>query len=380
MSQEPSPDTALLAQKIDKLEVIARVTQSLMAETDLKALLARIHDGVKEVAEADRATIYLIDRDTNEMWSYVAHGMEQESIRFPLGRGIAGQVGASGEIINIPDAYQDPRFNPEFDTRTGYRTSSILTLPMRNHKGEIIGAVQALNRKDGPFTAGDEELLLSLASSAAVAVDNTQLIDEIQRTFDSAVVTFAQLIDARDYITGGHTQRVTKYALELAGELEWGEVDRAVLRCAALLHDIGKIGVSELILTKPGRLTDEEFAEMKRHAALTKEILSKFYWGRALRDVPAIASSHHERLNGTGYPDGLRDGQIPPGGKVLAIVDVYDALTTARQYKGAMPEEKVLSILMEESGTSFEPGMVDAFVRLRRRLRESQGGPRLPGA
>jgi diguanylate cyclase (GGDEF)-like protein len=164
----------------ERLSILLRIGLRLTAERNLERLLNMIIEETTAVMEADRSSLFLVDREKNEMWAKIAQGVETTEIRFPVGMGIAGTVGKTGEIINIPDAYQDDRFNREFDRRTGYRTRSILCVPLRNMQGEISGAVQVLNKREGVFTADDEALLTALASHAAIALENADLYTKLQ--------------------------------------------------------------------------------------------------------------------------------------------------------------------------------------------------------
>jgi len=176
---------AALRRRLEKLQSILDVAKAMTAERSLERLLGLVVDEAAKVAEADRCTIFLADRDRGQLWSKVAHGTSE--IRFPLGQGIAGAVAATGEAIRIDDAYADPRFNQNVDRQSGYRTHNLLTVPMRNTKGEVVGVLQALNRRDGAFTDEDEELLAALAGPAASAIENTVLNEEIERLFEGFV-------------------------------------------------------------------------------------------------------------------------------------------------------------------------------------------------
>lgn len=158
-----------------RLSILLKVGLRLTAERDLDRLLRMIIEETTDVMDAERSSLFLIDEEKNEMWAKIAQGVDVVEIRFPVGIGIAGEVGKTGEIINIPDAYGDPRFNPEFDKRTGFRTKGILCVPMRNTRGKIIGAIQVLNKRSGRFLQEDETLLTALSSQAAVAIENADL-------------------------------------------------------------------------------------------------------------------------------------------------------------------------------------------------------------
>jgi diguanylate cyclase (GGDEF)-like protein len=159
----------------DRLSILLRIGLRLTAERDLESLLRMIIEETTAVMTAERSSLFLVDREKNEMWARIAQGVDVIEIRFPVGVGIAGTVGKTGELINIADAYGDPRFNPGFDKKTGFRTKSILCVPMRNTQGDIIGAIQVLNKRAGSFSREDETLLKALSSQAAVAIENADL-------------------------------------------------------------------------------------------------------------------------------------------------------------------------------------------------------------
>ena len=330
-----------------------------MSITDLDALLHLMAEATTKLLAADRATIFVVDHERNELWSRVALGSGE--IRVPIGRGLAGAVAQSGEIVNIADAYDDPRFNPEPDRQTGYRTKSLLTYPMTGNEGRVIGVFQVVNKRGGgPFTRMDVDTLASLASSAAVAVENAQLVAEQRRLWQSLIETLAATVDARDQQTAGHSQRVTRYAAVIGRAMGLDGKELAKLQAAALLHDYGKIAVRDRFLQKPGKLDDAEFAYMKAHAEKTGEFLAHLEFPHDMREVPLIAAQHHERMDGKGYPNGLGAEQILLGARIVAAADVFDALTAPRYYKPAYPLGKTLEIMDGMSGDHLDPEVVAA--------------------
>ncbi len=347
----------------ERLKLLFHVTRNISKELVLDRLLMLIMDEVKNVLNCDRCTVFVLDNEKDELWARVAHG--EKEIRFPSHLGIAGHVATTGEVLNIPDAYADPRFNRNIDKKTGYRTRNILAAPMRNKLGERIGVFQALNKFSGPFTGGDEELLDTISVIAATQIENAQLYEEQKKTFDSFIETLASTIDARDPMTAGHSRRIALYADEIARVIKMSLQEREILRTAALLHDYGKIAVREAILTKDGRLTEDEYDHIKSHSNYTKNILEKINFSRQLKDVPLIASSHHERMDGRGYPDGLIADHIPKLGRILAIVDVFDALTSKRHYRDRMKIGNVIKNLIDNSGTHFDEFYLAAFKRIK---------------
>jgi putative nucleotidyltransferase with HDIG domain len=362
-----SEDTKKLKQKLSvlqqeqrQLKTFLNITQIISSELDLTILLQKIAKQVQDLLDADRCTLFLYDDDNNELWSRVATGVEGE-IRFPSDKGIAGHVFQSGEIMNIPDAYKDSRFNKEIDKKTGYKTKNMLTLPMRNNREEVIGVFQVLNRKSGPFTKKSEAILSAIAQISASSIENAQLHEQQKKSFVSFVEALATTLDTRDYITAGHTRRVTLYTLEIGRLMKLDNLTMEVLRYAALLHDIGKIGVPEIVLFKDRKLSEDEYDIIKGHAQITKNILEKIHFDKEFKNIPLIASSHHERLDGSGYPQGLKGDEIALEARIMAVADVFDALTSRRQYQDRMDLEKVLQVIDTETGTSFEPFVVYQF-------------------
>ena len=365
------------------LDTLLDVTRRLMTVTDLDALLRLIAEATVTMVGAERATIYIVDQERQEFWSRVATGKGVGEIRFPIGVGIAGTVARTGETINIPDAYADPRFNPESDKRTGFHTRNLLTLAMTGHDGAVIGVFQAVNKTAGEFSLEDEITLGSLASSAAVAVENAQLVNAQKRLWLSLIETLATTVDARDQQTAGHSKRVTRYAAVIGAELGLSVEDLDRLKAAALLHDYGKIAVRDKFLQKPGKLDDAEFAYMKAHAEKTAEFLSYLVFPPDMREVPHIAAQHHERMDGTGYPKGLSGDEILMGARIVAAADVFDALTAPRYYKPAYPLGKTLEIIDGMAGAHLDPAVVAAVHRalpeLERTIEELKGSWPKPG-
>ncbi len=363
--RNPRNELERLREENRRLQVLLHFAQNLQAHLELDKLLLTTMEEVARIMEADRCSVFLLDEEANELWSVVAMGIERgKEIRFPADRGIAGYVATTGEVLNIPDAYQDPRFNPEIDRKTGYRTRNMLTMPLKNKQNEIIGVFQVLNKREGQFSEKDVELLQAISHIASTAIENSFLYKEQVESLNSFVETLSATLDTRDYITAGHSRRVTLYAMALCQQMAMDDDCCEQLRYAALLHDIGKIGIPEVVLFKAGSLEEEEYELIKKHPAITRRILGSIRFPRKLKMVPDIASTHHEKVNGQGYPDGLKDSEIPLGGKILALVDVFDALTSRRQYKDREPIEKVWRIIEQEAGKSFDRELIDHFQRL----------------
>lgn len=363
-------DKKNLAGERDPLIALLKIGQAISAETDIGTLLTVIAEETKSAIQADRCSVFLYDKKNNELWSKVALGMEDsQEIRFPASKGLAGHVVNTGETINIKDAYSDDRFNKEIDLQTGYKTSTILCMPIKNLNQEIIGAFQVLNKLNGTFSEEDEDFLIAIGSSAGIALENAQLFkkqqemfSEQKEVFDSFIDTLAASIDARDKITAGHSGRVRLYSEIIAREMGLDEKTIAIIEKAATLHDIGKIGIRDSVLQKEGKLTDEEYRHIQEHAQITHDILERIHMSEDFKLVTEIACSHHEKFNGMGYYRKLAGDDIPLGGRILAVSDVFDAITSKRHYRDKMPIANVIDILLKDSGSHFDKNIVDFFL------------------
>lgn len=361
------------AQVNDPLIALVKIGQAVAAEKNIDILIRTIAEETKIALNADRCTVFLYDKENNELYSKVATGLDNfKELRIPADKGLAGHVVQTGETINIKDAYKDKRFNNAVDKKTGYRTKTILCMPIKNFNQEIIGVFQVLNKFDETFTIDDEDLLIAIASSAGISLENAQLfekqnkmIEEQKVIFDSFIETLASSIDARDKITSGHSTRVKMYATLIAKEFGMEKNDIYILEKAAALHDIGKIGIRDSVLQKEGKLTPEEYKHIQEHVEITHNILAKIHMSKDFEQITNIACSHHEKFDGSGYYRGLKGEDIPFGGRILAVSDVFDAITSKRHYRDKMPIEKVIDIIMKGSGNHFDPLVVEKFLAIK---------------
>lgn len=358
-----------LQEELDRLRPLSglyRVVKAMATERRLDSLLDAITRETQSMLKCDRCSVFVLEPSTGELWTQVAQGLVGfRMIRIPLsGTSIVSHCARTGNIINIPDAYQDERFDPDVDKHTGYVTRSVLCVPMRNRSGEIIGVFQVLNKFGGPFTSEDEDWLEALTAVASGLIEQAQAYQEIERFVDKTLEVLAQTIDKRDPLTAGHSIRVTNYSLLIGQCMNIPEEDIDVLRYSAMMHDYGKIGVPEAILWKNGRLTPEEYACVQKHARITFDLLSHLPFTRRLASVPFVASCHHEKLDGSGYYRGLSGEDIPFLARIIAVADVFDALTSVRHYRNRMAIDKVSEILEAGRDNHFDPKCVDAFYKL----------------
>ncbi len=357
--------------KNDPLLALVKIGQAVAAEKDIDKLMQTIAEEARDAVQADRCTVFLYDKNTDELWSKVALGLGSHELRFNASQGLAGHVFRTGETINIKDAYSDSRFNKEIDLKTGYVTKTILCMPIRNIEQEIIGVFQILNKLSGYFTQEDEDILIAIGSSAGISLENAklfarqrELLEEQKVVFDSFISTLAASIDARDKITAGHSTRVRMYSTLIAEEFKLPKEQLEIIQKAAALHDIGKIGIRDSVLQKEGKLTPEEYKHIQEHVEITHNILEKIHMSDDFKMITEIACSHHEKYDGTGYYRHLKGEEIPFGGRILAVADVFDAITSKRHYRDKMPIQKVIAILIGDSGTHFDKSIVDKFLEI----------------
>jgi putative nucleotidyltransferase with HDIG domain len=399
----------------EKLEALTRLGIDLGQVQDLDLLMERVLTEARRFVNADAGSIYIRDGDRLH-FTYTQNDTLQR--RLPPGEkliystftipldtsSIAGYVAVTGEPLNIPDVYRiDPAapygFSNKFDRATDYRTGSMLTLPLKNINGDTMGVLQVINAMDDDnqvtaFSGRDERMMMLLGTIASVALERARMT----RAILLRMIRMAEMRDPKE--TGAHVNRVGGYAVELYERWAFKQgidaraVDqnRDVLRMAAMLHDVGKVGISDLILKKPERFNNDEYEIMKQHTVLGARL---FQNRQSDFDEAAakVAMNHHERWDGGGYPGhvdletgrpipgftlpdgrarGKKGDEIPLFGRIVALADVYDALSSARVYKDAWDEDRVLSTIQDEAGSHFDPDLVAIFFSCLDNLRAIQ--------
>jgi len=349
------------------LQTLLQVSRAIGAVLDTHTLMQRIMDQVTDAFEADRSTLYLHDPANAELWSRVAQGLEHygTDLRIAEDEGVAGRVFKTHESMCVADTADSEHFARDLAEWTGYVPRSMLVVPILRGGGAgaamCVGVLQVMDRRVNRFGADDLDLLEAIAVQVSISLDNARLYEAQKRQFESFVRAFSTALDARDPMTAIHSVNVANYAVGIGyylgcepAELEW-------LRIAGLLHDVGKIGTPERILTKPGRLDHAEYARMQEHAAYSRRILSQIEFTEGLVGMAEIAAAHHERLDGSGYPDGLVADTLGRRARVLAVADVFDALTQERHYRAGMPLEKALAIIDEQTPAQLDAECVAAL-------------------
>ncbi len=342
------------------VEIGSHLTTILETDTVLNMITAK----AIQLLHCEAGSLLLVDEENQELVFQVAIGPTGAQLiekRLPMNRGIAGTVARTGVPLIVNDAMADPRHDDSIDSLTALLTRSLLCVPLKsNHR--TIGVLEVMNKTDGtPFDEEDAEALGGFAMQSTIALENARLYSDLKLAFRDTVRVIANAVEARDPHTAGHSERVTQISLEIAKEMGWKREQLEVLEIGALLHDIGKIGVEDSILRKPSPLTDEEYAEMKQHPVLGARVIESV---SVLRPVLPYILYHQEHYDGQGYPFGLHGTEIPIEGRLLAVVDSLDAMTSDRPYHGPMSLQGALDEIVKHRGTQFDPDVVDALLRL----------------
>lgn len=356
----PTPDATEFPQSDLLLSTIFEYMGKMSTETDIAKMLYLLADLGTKLVQADRCTVWLHEASKHTVWTVAGHGVQR--ITIPDTSGFVGRSIQTGTLINVEDAYLDKRFNTAVDRETGYRTRSILCIPFTNQEGKIIGAFQAINKVGATHFSKKDETLLTFASTyAGKSLDTFILHKELLETQKEIIETMGEIGESRSQETGNHVKRVAMYSYKLAQLAGISEPQALLIRYASPMHDIGKVATPDSILLKPGKLTAEEFEEMKLHTVVGYNIFRNSDRD-LLKTAAIIAYEHHERWEGGGYPRGLEREQIHIFGRITAVADVFDALGSDRVYKKAWPLEKIVSYMSEQKGKQFDPYLVDLFL------------------
>jgi HD-GYP domain-containing protein (c-di-GMP phosphodiesterase class II) len=357
------PELALLQRAQRHLATLHRVSEALSTGRDLTRLSDVTLQAILEVLSADRGAVVLRRADQEgEIEVLAARSKTQSTERFTVSRTLVSSVIADGVSVFAHDASSDARFS-EGQSVIGQRVRSVMCVPLRT-TDEILGAlyVDSLSGA-GRFNDSDLELLAAIGNQAGVAMHRVRLMGELERLLLDTIKAIAATIDARDGYTHRHSERVAAFTAQIAVEMGLTESERQTAELSALLHDVGKIAVPDSILNKPGRLTPEEFAEMQKHPVHGAQILGNIQSATVKAVLPGV-QYHHERWDGTGYPEGLKAEAIPFLGRLLGVADFYDALTSARSYRGAMPATDAIKLIQDGAGKHFDPAVAAAAIRL----------------
>jgi response regulator RpfG family c-di-GMP phosphodiesterase len=363
----------LAAENIRLKEAISlyKVSEAIQASLSLEQVLSTVSDTALHELGADWVSTWLDDGQGGFFErQHIATASEASAAQLPPDVGAldpnAFVAHFKESALLLEHGASADRF---FAKRPSVPAQSLVAVPLKTHRGEakLLGWIAALAfAKNKRFDEGQRKVLAIVGSRAAAAIDNARLYEDLQATFQQTIEGLAQAIDKMDRYTAGHSSRVAMYAVYIAQKLGLGAHEQEIVRQSALMHDIGKIGCV-LNLNKPGKLTQEDYEAFKRHPAYGRDILEPIKFLHPL--IPGV-HMHHERWDGRGYPLGLKGNDVPLMARIIAVADTYDAMTSDRAYRGALPHEVAVSEITRCSGSQFDPEVARTFTKWLDELRE----------
>lgn len=359
-----------LKQQMQQLSILRSVDLAIASGLDLNLILSMLLDRLTELMHADAATVLLLNPKTHLLEFASSKGFRLaalQSIRLKLGEEYAGRVALERSLIHIPDIHTD---QIAFARSALFRQENFITyvgVPL-TAKGHVLGVLEIFHRSPFTLDADLRSFLVTVAGQAAIAVDNTKMFNELQRSnielglaYDAAIDGLSHALHLRDKETREHTARVADLTVRLATRLGVDQSALVHIRRGAVLHDIGKLAIPDQILFKPGPLASEEWEVMRRHPDIAVELLSPVNYLKPAIEIPHW---HHEKWDGTGYPDGLDRENIPFAARLFALADVYEALLSKRPYRSAWSKTDVVQYMDREAGKHFDPRILPEFLDL----------------
>ena len=348
-------------------EFIFKLHEYFVTTFERGKITRHIVERVANFLYVDKAILLLLDKEKNEFFIASSIGLDENTIdSFSLAypQSVCGYAIEGGSTIVVNDFDKEPylkKINKE-----PYFKKSFMIAPVvfkgASYQKEILGALIVCDKKSQrPFTEKEKEFLTNIARVSAVVIKNSQLNEQMQEDYIKTISALALALDARDPYTRWHSENVTKYSVEIAKAMGLNLSYVETVRRAALLHDIGKIGISDRILLKEGKLTDEEYEQIKLHPVKGERIIRSLPF---LKEVASLVRHHHERYDGKGYPDGISGKKIEVGAMILAVADSFDAMTSDRPYRKALSLEEAINQLKANKGKQFSPVIVDCFLKV----------------
>jgi len=307
-------------------------------------------------------SLMLFNKETGFLEIVAARGLSREVVKstsLKPGEGIAGKVFKSGKAVFCEDIEKDANFKRENHVK--YYSKSFIAVPLKI-KGHIIGVLNINNKESGkPFALEEVKILTVIADEAAMTIENQDLLRRLEGAYIDTVQTLAKVLDERIPSTRGHSRRVADLAYKLGRRMHLAESDLKMLRNAALIHDIGKIGVPDKILLKPSSLDLKEKKVIQRHPKVGRDVVNS---SQFFNDFVPIITFHHEWYNGKGYPLGLKGNRIPEGARIIAICDAWDAMVSERPYRRALAKKAALAEIIKGNGSQFDPVIAKEFLKM----------------
>jgi len=359
-----------LQERLERISALHEIDRAITGSLDLSLTLDVVLQQVTERLHVDAASVLLLQKASHTLTFGAARGFSDKVLQgtsLRLGEGLAGRAALERKRVVVDDAAELDAAFPENSSVRAEGFATYVATPLVS-KGQLQGVLEIFHHSKLDLSDDWHDFLTTLATQAAIALDNAALFENLERSnlelrlaYDRTIEGWARALDLRDEETEGHSRRVTDMAVRLAANLGVPDADLVHLRRGALLHDIGKMGIPDSILLKPGKLEPEEWEVMKRHPSYAVDLLTPIEFL-----VPAlpIPYAHHEKWDGSGYPRGLSGHEIPFAARIFAVVDVFDALTSDRPYREAWPKSQALAHIASQSGSHFDPAVVDAFLQM----------------
>jgi putative nucleotidyltransferase with HDIG domain len=361
---------AKLRKQMKQLSALRSIDLAIASGLDLNLLLSMLLEQVAGLLGVDAASVLLLNPRTNLLEFVSGRGFRSNSLRYTrlkMGEGCAGRVALERRLIHVPDLETNRMDFVRSPLFSGENFVSYYGVPLIA-KGRVLGVIEIFQRSALDADADWLNFLKTISGQAAIAIDNAIMFKELQISnielnlaYDVTIEGLSRALDLRDKETEEHTRRVTEITLKLASALGVAEADLVHIRRGAILHDIGKVAIPDQVLFKKGPLLEEEWEIMRRHPDIAVELLSPVTYLTPALDIPHW---HHEKWDGTGYPDGLEKDQIPFSARLFAFADVYEALTSERPYRPAWPRQDAILYIKSQSGHHFDPGMMPVFMGL----------------
>ena len=359
-----------LQRQLRSITGLRKIDRSIAASADLDVTLGLVLDNIRQQLGMDVATILLMDARRKTLTYAVTRGFyadQLENSATKLGVGLAGRAALTQQPLSLPDLAGAAVLPAWREVVQNEGLSAYYAVPLLS-KGQVLGVIEVLHHQAWPLSLEWLSTLETLADQATIAIDHAKLVTELERrnselrlAYDENIEGWARALDMRDRETEGHSRRVTEMTYELCQLIGFTSDQLVNVRRGALLHDIGKMGIPDAVLLKPGQLTDDEWTLMKKHPEYAANLLTPIAFLHPALEIP---QHHHEKWDGSGYPLGLKGNAIPLAARAFAVVDVYDALMSDRPYRPAWTWEKTMAHIRSNAGTHFDPEVVEAFIQM----------------
>jgi HD-GYP domain-containing protein (c-di-GMP phosphodiesterase class II) len=345
-----------------RLQPVFGVNKQIRSSPRMTQMMEQVIKTTQKTLKISAASVLLFGDNEEELFFEATSGPVSKTlkqVKLNTRYGIAGQVARTGRPLIVNDVARSERFHKMIDDTTGFETRSLICAPLTvQHK--ILGVIEALNKQDNTdFGEQDLDAVTSLATTTAMALDNTRQFHNIMDAFKSTITVLASAVDAKDPFAAGHSQRVMEYTAMAAAYFSLTVEELETLRYAAVLHDIGKLEIDSCILNKEDPLTEPEWEIVRRHVATGAALMKEVSF---LEKASELVLCHHERYDGKGYPRGIKGDNIPLGARLIAIADAFDTMTTGRIYHPALTIDQAVKELEDCAGSQFCAVGVTAFV------------------